>query len=205
MFKTSPASIPKTGRPQTRLDVPRPSADLVATMKQIVACLAICTSLCAYTQDGVLYNPDFNNDSFIGAPDLLGFLPFFGQPFTPFALNDEETFLEHTFTNDGEHLVIQPTEVVLLRQGQCGTSNSPYGVNCHQLEVEFDLSQSYPDLFEMRVFNAGTINTDTPGYYSTPVETFSFNGEQLLIHPHQFVAFVHLQGQWFVQNGPMDN
>lgn len=44
--------------------------------------LSVCTIASAQTVT-LPYNPDANQDSVIGAPDLLEFLPYFGGPFTP--------------------------------------------------------------------------------------------------------------------------
>lgn len=182
------------------------NSHLVGAMKNLLAVFfAFCACILS-AQTEPVYNPDFNSDSFISAPDLVSFLPFFGQPFTPFSLSDpdEVTIIEHTFSSDFEHAVLDVAPAVILRQDQCGTSNSGAGINCTGLEVEFNLTGSYLDFYQMRVFNAGTIYPDNPNYYSNPVETFSF-GQQLIIYPNEFLTFVHFQGQWFVQNGPTNN
>ena len=83
MFKTSPAPIPNTGRPQTRLDAPRPSADLVVTMKNLLACLAAFAAFSVSAQGMYTYpqwNPDANYSGFIETGDLLALLTVFSEP-----------------------------------------------------------------------------------------------------------------------------
>jgi len=47
-------------------------------MKHLLACLAILAAFTAGAQS-MPYNPDANDDGYIGSPDLLSFLPLFGS------------------------------------------------------------------------------------------------------------------------------
>jgi len=47
-------------------------------MKNLLACLAILAAFTAGAQS-MPYNPDANDDGYIGSPDLLSFLPLFGS------------------------------------------------------------------------------------------------------------------------------
>ena len=73
-------------RQQTRLDAHRPSADLVATMKNLLACLAVFAAFNVSAQVNgfqLPYNPDVEPDGFIGVSDVLALLPLYGQEFSP--------------------------------------------------------------------------------------------------------------------------
>lgn len=48
-------------------------------MKNLLACLALLAAFSAGAQSTMPYNPDANDDGYIGAPDLLSFLPLFGS------------------------------------------------------------------------------------------------------------------------------
>ena len=50
-------------------------------MKNLLACLAILAAFTAGAQSTMPYNPDANDDSYIGATDILGVLPLYGQQF----------------------------------------------------------------------------------------------------------------------------
>ncbi|MDA9001910.1 fibrobacter succinogenes major paralogous domain-containing protein [bacterium] len=52
-------------------------------MKNLLVFLLLLGSYSVLAQITVPYNPDSNQDSFIGAPDLLDFLPLFGGAFFP--------------------------------------------------------------------------------------------------------------------------
>ena len=47
-------------------------------MKNLLACLAVFAAITAGAQS-MPYNPDANDDGYIGSPDLLSFLPLFGS------------------------------------------------------------------------------------------------------------------------------
>lgn len=47
-------------------------------MKNLLACLALLATFAAAAQS-MPYNPDANDDGYIGSPDLLSFLPLFGS------------------------------------------------------------------------------------------------------------------------------
>ena len=46
-------------------------------MKNLIACLAILAAFTAGAQS-MPYNPDANDDGYIGSPDLLSLLPLYG-------------------------------------------------------------------------------------------------------------------------------
>ena len=108
-------------------------------MKQLLALLFFIPSLCLAQSVTLPYNPDANADSTIGAPDLLEFLPLFGEPFSPssilidgMALNQYITMLESVSdtlsgdstlmpmisgTTPGELLIWDGTSWTLLQPG----------------------------------------------------------------------------------------
>ena len=50
-------------------------------MKNLLACFAVLLAFTAGAQSTMPYNPDFNDDSYIGSADILGLLPFYGQQY----------------------------------------------------------------------------------------------------------------------------
>ena len=50
-------------------------------MRHLLACLAILAASSAAAQSTMPYNPDADDDSYIGASDILGLLPLYGQQF----------------------------------------------------------------------------------------------------------------------------
>ena len=50
-------------------------------MRHLLACLAITAAFNAAAQSTMPYNPDADDDSYIGASDILGLLPLYGQQF----------------------------------------------------------------------------------------------------------------------------
>lgn len=60
-------------------------------MRYALALFMLALVVAGQAQSGALYNPDINSDDVISAPDLIGFLPFYGQPFTPFPLGEIDT------------------------------------------------------------------------------------------------------------------
>jgi len=50
-------------------------------MRHLLACLAILAAFNAAAQSTMPYNPDADDDSYIGASDILGLLPLYGQQF----------------------------------------------------------------------------------------------------------------------------
>ena len=50
-------------------------------MKNLLACLAVFAAITAEAQSTMPYNPDANDDGYIGGVDLLGLLPLYGQQF----------------------------------------------------------------------------------------------------------------------------
>ena len=50
-------------------------------MRHLLACLAILAAFNGSAQSTMPYNPDADDDSYIGASDILGLLPLYGQQF----------------------------------------------------------------------------------------------------------------------------
>lgn len=50
-------------------------------MKNLLACLALLAAFSAGAQSTMPYNPDADDDSYIGVADVLGLLPLYGQQF----------------------------------------------------------------------------------------------------------------------------
>jgi len=50
-------------------------------MKNLLACLAVIAAFSAGAQSTMPYNPDADDDSYIGVADVLGLLPLYGQQF----------------------------------------------------------------------------------------------------------------------------
>jgi hypothetical protein len=50
-------------------------------MRHLLTSLALLATFAAAGQNTMPYNPDADDDSYIGATDLLGLLPLFGQQF----------------------------------------------------------------------------------------------------------------------------
>jgi microcystin-dependent protein len=108
---------------------------------------------------------------------------------------------EAFFSNDGETIVVSPSEALVLSSGQCGTSNSAAGVNCTNLHLELDPSfnEPWPDFFEMKIFNKGTIYSEDETFYGQEVR-FILNGNEYTVEPNHLVSLIHLQGEWFIRD-----
>ena len=144
-----------------------------------------------------------NND----AGEMVGYLldkDYFATPetFVSGVAEATQEVQEVYFTLDGEYIEIQPTQTIVLYSGQCGTTNSGGGVNCTNLNLLLGndfYEGEFSDFEEVKIFNAGTVFSNDPVFYDQEVR-FSLYGQEYGVLPNRYVALVHFQGEWFVED-----
>ena len=62
------------------------------------------------------YNPDSNTDSLIGASDLVDFLPFYGEEFTPEPLTIEGVSLSELLLTINTTIEQQQNQIIATRK-----------------------------------------------------------------------------------------
>lgn len=86
-------------RVQSRLELLLKASELVATMKNLLACLAILAAFCVAAQtetSNFPYNPDSDGDGLIGVSDLVNLLGYYETQFNVSAqLNSDSTSAIH--------------------------------------------------------------------------------------------------------------
>ena len=144
-------------------------------MRHLLACLAILAAFAAGAQS-MPYNPDANDDGYIGGADILGLLPLYGQQFgidSSLTCDYDGTPIEEFFGNvwNGDIIVdsmlvqyhtIDSAEVYIA-----GCPDPVWETVSYERAWTTNDSQSYASLKRWRFYLSGYLRSFTLGFNST--------------------------------------
>lgn len=172
-------------------------------MKQLLACLAVCTAIFASAQsssDSIYFNPDINGDYAIGATDLTTLLALYGLSFSPFALSSVNESIAVIEITEDYSIVTAPLApiVVVSTPFECGGQNTANGTGCYGA---IQLPAEAPNGFRITL-----INPQSEAYLICAESDCVQEPNQITNYSHVLVQkhaleLIHYSGEWF----PLDD